>query len=385
MSAAAVCQTPLNICVVAHQAYGALTETGGHIGGVERQTALLARWLAARGHRVSMITWDEGDASVAAHDGVAAIRLCREDAGWPGARFVHPRWTSLVTAMRAADAALYYHNCAEYVTGQVALWCRANARKFVYSAASNADCDARLPFLTKRRERILYRIGLRRADRIVVQTDTQKRLMRASFGLDAVTIPMPCTTSTATTPAELRGRTRRHRVVWIGRVCAVKRPELFLDLADRCPDLTFDLVGPDDGTARAREVMARAARTANVRVHGGLPHPDVLQLLDETLCLCCTSEVEGFPNTFVESWSRAVPTLSTFDPDGVIARHGLGMIASGIDELCARLRLVLDEGEWSRASENAHRYYRETHTIDATLPRFEAIFQNVVAEGMVAP
>ena len=36
----------MKICIVAHYAYGALTGEGsGHIGGVERQTALLSEWL----------------------------------------------------------------------------------------------------------------------------------------------------------------------------------------------------------------------------------------------------------------------------------------------------------------------------------------------------
>ena len=48
----------MKICIVAHFAYGALTgEETGHIGGVERQTALFSNWLAERGHTVSVITW----------------------------------------------------------------------------------------------------------------------------------------------------------------------------------------------------------------------------------------------------------------------------------------------------------------------------------------
>ena len=36
----------MKICIVANNAYGALTgEESGHIGGVERQTALLSEWL----------------------------------------------------------------------------------------------------------------------------------------------------------------------------------------------------------------------------------------------------------------------------------------------------------------------------------------------------
>ena len=51
----------MKICIVAHYAYGALTGEGsGHIGGVERQTALLSEWLVNNGHDVTVITWDEG-------------------------------------------------------------------------------------------------------------------------------------------------------------------------------------------------------------------------------------------------------------------------------------------------------------------------------------
>ena len=54
-------QKVLHICIVSHNGYGAISGgTIGFIGGVERQTSLLARWLVGRGHKVSFLTWDEG-------------------------------------------------------------------------------------------------------------------------------------------------------------------------------------------------------------------------------------------------------------------------------------------------------------------------------------
>ncbi|MDD5414837.1 MAG: glycosyltransferase, partial [Smithellaceae bacterium] len=124
-----------SFCLVAHNAAGAMFGGNqGYIGGVERQTSLMARWLAVQGYRVSLVTWDEGQADDQVVDGVRVIKTCSRDTGLPGLRFFHPRWTSLIRALRRADADLYYHNCAEYVTGQVALWCRRNGRKFVYSS-----------------------------------------------------------------------------------------------------------------------------------------------------------------------------------------------------------------------------------------------------------
>ena len=131
----------LNVCVVAHHAFGAVA--GGrfsHIGGVEWQTSLMAKWLAARGYRVSMVTWDEGQGNQVEIDGIRMLKLCRREAGIPAIRFFHPRWTSLNRALGLADADLYYHNCAEYVTGQISLWCRRHGRRFIYSAASKHGC-----------------------------------------------------------------------------------------------------------------------------------------------------------------------------------------------------------------------------------------------------
>src|SRR5262249_50322499 len=46
-----------SICIVAHFAYGALLGgRTGHVGGVERQTTLLARRLAERGHPTTLVT-----------------------------------------------------------------------------------------------------------------------------------------------------------------------------------------------------------------------------------------------------------------------------------------------------------------------------------------
>ncbi|MCC7416119.1 MAG: glycosyltransferase family 4 protein [Acidobacteria bacterium] len=364
------------MCLVSHYAFASLSGTARRPGGVERQTSLLARWLAGRGHRVSMITWDEGQPDGIRIDGVRVLRLCRENEGWPVVRFVHPRWTSLLQALRAADADVYYQNCAECVTGQVALWCRANRRPFVYSAASDADCDARLPLMPHARERVLYRAGLRRADRIIVQTRAQREMLRANFGRDGIVMPLPCPGPMAPPP----GRAARRRLLWVGRICEVKRPDRLLDLAERCPDLVFDLVGPPDGSAYAAGVLARAGRLTNVRVHGGLERARIFELLAEALCLCATSEIEGFPNTFLEAWSHGVPVVTTVDPDRTIAREELGFAVGDACEMerCVR-RLVDEPATWERISRKAEERHRRVHAPDAVMPRFEALLAGVVS------
>lgn len=366
----------MKICIVSHFAYGALSGgDSGHIGGVERQTALLARWLAGRGHDVGMVTWDEGQRDGSVVDGVRVYRTCRREEGIPGLRFLVPRWSALNAALRRADAQVYYQNCGEYVTGQVALWCRAHRRKFVYSVASDPDCMPSLPLMKTRRERVLYRYGLRNADRVVAQTRNQRRMLEEGFGIGAEVVPMPCPGPGGeefVPPVPPSGG--NGRVLWIGRIDRVKRPDRFLDVVEACPELRFDLVGPAGDAPYSREILERAGRCHNLRVRGAVPRGEVAAHFRNAACLCSTSDVEGFPNTFLEAWSHGVPVVSTIDPDGLILGKGLGAVARTVPELAAALREVASSPErWVGMSVRSRRYFLETHHVPVVMPRMERI------------
>jgi len=366
-----------HICFIAHFAYGALAGgTSGHIGGVERQTSLMAKWLAKNGYKVSMLTWDEGQQDGVEIDKVQIFKMCRRDAGIKGLRFFWPKWTSLYAAMRRADANIYYQNCGEYVTGQVALWCRRHGRKFVYSVASDPDCDGRLPEMHTLRERFLYRYGLKHADRVIVQTRRQHEMLRADFGCDSIVIPMPCPGPSEEEYAAIRDvHNGSSNVLWIGRICKVKRPDRLLDLAQLCPEAHFDLVGPADKTDYAQKICERVKDIFNITYHGPASREQVSQFYQKAGILCCTSEFEGFPNTFLEAWSYGLPIISTFDPDNLIADRNMGIIAQDVQELAAGIRALLGEPQrWQQASEAARLYYLENHTVETVMAKFERIF-----------
>ena len=76
--------------------------------GEPLQHTLLATALARRGHRVSMVVLDHGQPDGAVWDGVQTFKAYARGAGLPVLRFVHPRWTGLVSALSRADADVYY-------------------------------------------------------------------------------------------------------------------------------------------------------------------------------------------------------------------------------------------------------------------------------------
>ena len=374
----------MHVCIVAHFAYPALAgDVTGHIGGVEHQTTLLACWLAAQGHRVSLVTWDEGQPSDCVISGVRVLKLCRKTDGIPGLRFFYPRWTSLNTALKRANADVYYQNCGEYVTGQVALWCRRYGKKFVYSVAALADCDARLPLMRTGREKLLYRLGLRLADDVIVQTRLQHQMLQEGFARNSRVIPMPSAGPGENEFVDRDFPTKdQQRVLWVGRICEEKRPDRFLELAQKCSDLQFDLVGPGPDSSYAENVVNRARQLPNMLVHGRATRKQLVQFYQRAVCLCCTSENEGFPNVFLEAWSYGLPVVSTFDPDDIIGRKGIGYIAKDVEELLLTIRKLLTSPEqWRSTSRRARFYYLKNHHAESVMPQFELAFLQAVRRG----
>ena len=162
-------------------------------------------------------------------------------------------------------------------------------------------------------------------------------------------------------------------------MCEAKRPDRLLDLAEACPDMSFEMVGPVYDTAYSQEIYKRAMRMENVILRGPLSHGQTLACYRRAVCLCCTSVYEGFPNTFLEAWSQGLPVVSTFDPGGLIVKHGLGKIAHDVEGLACSIRELLRIREqYHEIANSARQYYRSNHTVGAVMPRFEKVFTNAL-------
>ncbi len=377
MEASSRIAAKLAICFVAPDAYAFLSSRSDvkHIGGAEVQQVLIARGLLQRGYRVSFVTLDYGQPDGQDLEGITVYRAYRPEAGWPGLRFVHPRATRMWSAMKRADADVYYQRTSDSLTGIVAAFCRWNRRKFVFAVSSYADALPDLPHCPVLRERVLYRYGLRKADHVVAQTAAQKRCLRRHFGVDSVVIrscAMPAS-------AEWLGTTQgRPRMLWIGRFVSDKRLHWLLEVAGRCPEIDFEVLGDGPGTSVVQGLKERASKVPNVRMHGYVPHDQVGRYYDGASALICTSSGEGFPNTFLEAWCHRVPVITTFDPDGVVAAHSLGMIADSVGSLVEAVQAIRsDAGLRSRLSQCAHSYFREHHTVEAAVDAYDRLFREL--------
>jgi glycosyltransferase involved in cell wall biosynthesis len=371
-----------HICFVAPRLWPVLSRDPGlaMVGGAEVQQALLVRLLARAGHRVSVISLDFGQPDRAQVDGAVVHKTFRLEQGLPLVRFLHPRLTSIWRALREVDADVYYQRSASMLTGVVAEFCRRHGKRSIYAGASDTDFIPDQQLISLTRDRWLYRHGLRSVDRIVVQNPAQRLACREHYGRDARLIPscyeLPATHRAPSSPPA--GGT----LLWVGTVQPAKRPELVLELARRLPQRRFVMVGgrgygvTHAGTDFFDRIRDQAAALPNVEFKGFLPFEQADAWFDQARVFVNTSRFEGMPNTFLQAWSRGVPTVATVDVGApVYAIFDDPAVAVGEIE-----RLLADDDYWRARSATCRGYFERVHSPQSVLAQYSELLEELTAE-----
>jgi glycosyltransferase involved in cell wall biosynthesis len=349
---------------------------GGRGGGAERQMMLLARALSSRAVRVAHIVFRPRDpvplqphlTLVYREDDEVKQSLIR------GLAEAATIWRSL----SAADASVAIVRAATPAVGVAALHCRLHRRRLMYSSANDSDFMASwLPEPSF--SRTLYRLGLRLADVLIVQSEDQLKLARERYGeqREVIHIPSFCEPPEAVDV----DASRAGGFVWIGRLRPEKRPLRYVELARALPEERFAMVPIVLGAEAAyRELREAAAGVENLELLERLPHAQLMAIIARSAGVVSTSAVEGMPNVFLEAWARGIPVLTLdCDPDGVIARRQLGIAASGSwDRFVAGARELsngrVDRGDLAR---RARAYIDEVHSVAAVGARWAEVIRSL--------
>jgi glycosyltransferase involved in cell wall biosynthesis len=352
----------------------------GHhrVGGEQVQQSLLACALAIRGYSVSMVTMDYGQQDGAVHEGVTLFKAYSAAAGIPGLRFIHPRWTQLWSALRRANADVYYTSCAGFQVGILALFCLVKGRRFVFRIAHDDDCQPDRLLIRFWRDKKLYEYGLRRCSVVLAQSTRQIEALKKHYGLNARLATMLVERPAHLLPLELRDID----ILWVNNFRQFKRPDIVIDLAERLPHRQFHLVGgPNDADLYAA-IKNRSNKLPNVIFHGPVPYRDVGRFYDRCKVFVNTSDTEGFPNSYLQSWIRGAPVVAFFDPDNVIVREGLGHQARDLADMQSAVeKLLNDSSLLLAAGRRCREYMRREYDEDTILAPYLNAFDAVKAHS----
>jgi glycosyltransferase involved in cell wall biosynthesis len=308
---------------------------------------------------VVVATCNYGQARVVKRENVALLSTYSTDAGIPGIRFFYPRLWKTLRTLLAVRADVYIASGASLHTGWAYDAARVQRAPFVFFAASDKDAFPTLPSLRQRRERWWYLRALRGADARIAQTELQRRLFLDSFGVKATVLPNP-----VALPATRADAGANNVVLWLSTYKTVKRPEWFLELARRLPQLRFVMVGfPPSAHVNEtwRKAREAAAHLSNLEVHGFVEHGRIGEFLRDAGLFVHTSPLEGFPNTLLEAWSYGIPSVSAVDPGGVVEQHQLGEVVETIDQLVEAVARMMEAPDRRRVLGARARSYVERH------------------------
>lgn len=180
-------------------------------------------------------------------------------------------------------------------------------------------------------------------------------------------------------PVDMKTQTHEGKplVLWVGSVKQRKRPELFFDLAKRCADLDCEFVMAGElQDEQSKLPLEKAQRElTNFRYAGFVPPEIVGKLYERAHIFISTSQSEGFPNTFIQAWQRAVPIISLeIDPDGLLSREGLGELALNMDEMERKLRALLNDPNRRREiGHRAHEFSKREFNLQANVNKLEEL------------
>jgi glycosyltransferase involved in cell wall biosynthesis len=368
------------VCFFASHVWPAF-ETGRieFAGGAEVQQAALARGLAQRGYEVTVATCDYGQGASIEREGIRFLATHPPTGGLPVLRFFHPRLTGNLRALLAAHAEVFYVRGAGFQAGLAYDVTRHLGAGLVFAAFHDSDADRRLPLVDTPRDRWWAARAIRGAEAVIAQTRAQAERFRTEWGREAVVIP-----NLVVLPPAAVDAGSRNDVLWLSTYKEAKRPDDVVELARRLPDVRFRMAGvippPPLSAAVFERVRAAAAGLPNLEVFGHLHRKDIAAFFASGGLFLHTSPSEGFPNTLLEAWAFGLPTVSRVDPDGIVARTGIGAVATDLDAMEQAIRSGMAESARRRETgARARAFVAREHAPERIVERVAAVIDDVVA------
>lgn len=246
--------------------------------------------------------------------------------------------------------------------------------KVIMQGASDVNFEPGKASVGNGINRRLYEAAVRKIDYIVCQNEYQSKTLKNNFNRESLIIPniwgkMVMMANTDSTPAD---------VVWIGNFRRLKRPEWFYDAAQSLPDIKFAIAGGAASVDLYNELEYKATLIPNLDFLGQISIEKSNALICKAKILVCSSEYEGFPNTFLQAWAAGIPVVSTVDPNDLIKTYNLGLTVDSTKSLTEAIgRLLSDYELYEFKKKSIAEYFVSNH---AAQSRYEQLMNYITTK-----
>ena len=224
-----------------------------------------------------------------------------------------------VVFLRGARRDLFFLQCASAFTKTKTVFLGASDKDFIIGE----ELDIGRPINMK-----LFRKALAKNKYNIPQNQFQADKLFKNYGRDGLVLTNIWPSGRQEVPAK-----KKYDAIWVANLRRLKRAEWFLNLAKQQPQCKFAIVGGVNEQDYYDMIKTQTEAMPNLDFLGPQPFDEVNRLLQQSRLLVCTSEFEGFPNTFLQAWANEVPVISTVDPSDVIKTNNLGRFVENESEL----------------------------------------------------
>lgn len=222
----------------------------------------------------------------------------------------------------------------------------------------------------------LVQRAVRQADRVFCAADFLRLKAARKYRLSRVPGLLP---TPVAIPPEVP-KAQRPTVCYLARWDRRKRPELFLSLAARFPNVHFIAFGNSRDREYEHRLRSRFGHLSNLEMPGHVDQFESTAIeiaLSASWILVNTSVREGLPNAFLEAAAHGCAILSGVDPDRFASRFGVRVED---DDFAKGLESLLKSERWRELGAHAREYIRENFELNAAMTRHLRVYQELMAE-----
>ncbi|MGC1481310.1 MAG: glycosyltransferase family 4 protein [Chthoniobacterales bacterium] len=339
------------------------TKTDRVSGGAELQVALLARELVKRGHEVVIVGGDSGQSDSV----VDGVRLRNGGKFQTGA--VVDALGALPRVFRIIrDEEPHYVVVLGWTTWLTMLTFFREALRYHVIFICGLDTEVNGEFRRENPVRgMVFERGVRAANLRMAMTEHQADLF-VEGGMHCGMYRNLILPRRAPLTAE-----KTIDLLWVARCQPIKRPHLFLDLAEELPDARCEMVCVREDVTLWEEVAERAGGMANVDFIERVPYHEAQDHYDAARIFVNTSTYEGWPNSFIQAGlgGAALASLDV-NSDDLFGRFGLGVYGRGDFDTWAKgiAELLGDEERLGFCQRECGRFVEELHDNDRNVDLF---------------
>lgn len=304
------------------------------------------------------------------------IETWDENKGIPKLKLFYPLIPSFYKAIKNYDPDYLVLETSRRESIILAVISKMLRKKFVYRVASDLEVDERIKNYKAKFYIYLFYFSLRLADIIFCQNNYQQERLKRKFpNKNIILLNTPFSLAVNKI---LKGKSERSYIAWIGTFRSVKNIPALLEVVKKLPDIKFKIAGGKiikDFTDDATECAVNELKNLkNVEFVSHMNYEEIPKFLERAYALLNTSRLEGFSNTFLESWSAGTPIVSTknVNPNNIINNFNLGVVTDSYDDLPNSLTKIVNmsSDEYLKLSQRCINYIKENHDAKVLASKF---------------